>query len=572
MAHDRKPRPPASSTPTVAAAKASTPTESSTTKPESRSKKREEKPEPEPTDYWLDPIPKKAKKAEPKEANQDEGENEYGDSHSENSSVKVLGSQKATKTAAKPELNLNGEGKSSASLSDDTKVDEDDLQDNYTIVECRALALAKFYERIGVKRLTYTTNNKLASAAVALANAIDDNIWFPPGYRSPGSDLFAFIVQMHIRNPNPNRLKEQVVMQTNNWINHLLKPLYCLQKCEDDTFSLLAYGTYTPIAVVFPNPGESKFSGFAVCGSWIYNAKEDYTLPVTQKNLLKLKYLQIVNSDGTVERRQEKEDKEEVMVERLEKAVSRLEASSQNEEMMKRLEHAIEGIESYSDKMIKKLAQGTSPPTKDLTEPTDQTTPSPPSTETTTEKEEKTTTPPNISEEAHPPTPDVLSKTTEENPPATDAKTAATEPKPEANAESKATESAETKPADLKPEAMPETTEEKAKAETSQQEKAEDEKMESNPSSEKATSLASAKQETVTPPEPKTVKVVMDPGEVYLKPGQSLEVAPGIKLFVVVPHKEYLTKLYYREAEKEKRNNQSHGPHGSHGPPPYSRR
>ena len=243
--------------------------------------------------------------------------------------------------------------------------DTDELQDNYTI-DCKALTLARFYQRVGCKRLMYTTDNPVASSAMSLANAIDDNIWFPQGSRSPGSNLFGYVIQMHIRNAY-RRMKEPIQMQINNWITHLMKPLYSLQKVEDDTFDLMRYGTNTPIAVVFPNPGEPKYSGFAVCGSWIYNVMGSmYTLPVMQKNLLELKYLHIVNRDGTVERRK-KQDEQKMLMDLMGKAVTNLESSTPPlEEMTKRLEDAIARVESYKTE-IKKLAKENGPPTNNLT-------------------------------------------------------------------------------------------------------------------------------------------------------------------------------------------------------------
>ena len=354
MARDRRPKaPPKAASTTSTAATAAV-------KSESRPKKREQ--EDDDNFSISTPIPKKKSRTKAPVDSEEEEEIEFDD---ENSVVPI----------DKPPKKKGDSSKTAALKKDesDEEEDDDEVEDDCPIFEDKTLALSNYLPRHRTKVNNFMNENVTASAAIALANAIDENVWFPLGQTTPGADLYGFSLIAQA-NKVPLKEDETLAMAMNNRITSLIKPLYNFQKIEEAKFNLSDYSIPTPVVVVFPSKGDAKYKGFAVCGSWIYVAKEKYTMEATQQNFLNLGYMEIVNEKGDRVRHKHSRSKLEETTRRLEQAVTslensvldintaHLESSIKTEDTTRRLEEAVAGLVSSTSSILEKLEQGTNKP------------------------------------------------------------------------------------------------------------------------------------------------------------------------------------------------------------------
>ena len=347
MARDRRPKaPPKAASTTSTAATAAV-------KSESRPKKREQ--EDDDNFSISTPIPKKKSRTKAPVDSEEEEENEFDD---ENSVVPI----------DKPPKKKGDSSKTAALKKDesDEEEDDDEVEDDCPIFEDKTLALSNYLPRHRTKINNFMNENVTASAAIALANAIDENVWFPLGQTTPGADLYGFSLIAQA-NKVPLKEDETLAMTMNNRITSLIKPLYNFQKIEEAKFNLSDYSIPTPVVVVFPSKCDAKYKGFAVCGSWIYVAKEKYTMEATQQNFVNLGYMEIVNEKGDRVRHKHSRSKLEETTRRLEQAVTslensvldintaHLESSIKTEDTTRRLEEAVAGLESSTSSILEKL-------------------------------------------------------------------------------------------------------------------------------------------------------------------------------------------------------------------------
>ena len=252
----------------------------------------------------ISPIPKKKKKEsyDPSPPKDSDSGSEYSFSEDYVEEVFPKG-KKESKKESKTENKKKAIEEPKLDENEDAEEQEEVLSDydeDWRFTDPN-MAVLRFQSRHMPKSLAYTAVGRTkGTASVALANAIDDNMWFPTptDKNTPGGELFGYWQMKTCKYHTLANEKLNLLQVFNNKINTLLRPMYSLRQLKEPEFDILSVSVTTPVAVILPNKGECKFNGFAVCGQWLYSTKKDATVPVTQKVLHELGYLTIVDKDG----------------------------------------------------------------------------------------------------------------------------------------------------------------------------------------------------------------------------------------------------------------------------------
>ena len=154
-------------------------------------------------------------------------------------------------------------------------VDSYDSEDSLAGEADKSVLLVKRWTRFVPPFLQYRAKNRTMSAGFALASALDMAVWFPvpqPGCSQKGGGVIVqqirTILEKHVAGNID--VKKILLQRANNMVTQSLSPLYQYQHITSKLFNVLTTATTLPV-VVLTNP--NKYSGFAVCGNWIYDAK-----------------------------------------------------------------------------------------------------------------------------------------------------------------------------------------------------------------------------------------------------------------------------------------------------------
>ena len=245
----------------------------------------------------------KGKKTHQEEQDEDSG-SEY--SFSDEASVKEVPRPKIKKESS-PKRDKKKDSKPAPEKETPKKAEEEeaaylsDYDEDWRFTDPN-MAVLRFQSRTMPKAMAYTAVKRpKGTAAVALANAIDDNLWFPTSseQNTPGGNLFAYWQLKTSKYHTLAHDQSNLLQLFHNKVNTLIRPMYCFRQMKEPEFDLLKISVTTPVAVILPNQGDCKFNGFAVCGNWLYSTKNESTVAVTQKSLFDVGYLTIANPDGS---------------------------------------------------------------------------------------------------------------------------------------------------------------------------------------------------------------------------------------------------------------------------------
>ena len=138
--------------------------------------------------------------------------------------------------------------------------------------------------------IIYKSHKKYGSAGMALANALDDNVWFYE-QTSIGGKLAGAIYGVISNIKQAKEQKANFLQNCANMISKFISPLYMWHLVDAQAeLNLMKYHATFPVVVVLPN--HDNFNGFCVANGWIYDARREYALPFTKENLMMLGYFQ----------------------------------------------------------------------------------------------------------------------------------------------------------------------------------------------------------------------------------------------------------------------------------------
>jgi hypothetical protein len=195
----------------------------------------------------------------------------------------------------KQKANNNGEGRDSLGQGypeeeqPEAPVAQDSDNDSIVEGETKELMHVRGVSRDQPPPIMYKAATRYGAAGVALANALDECIWFYEQTSIGGK--VAGAMRALATDIQRGKLKKLEFLQiATNQIAKMISPLYMWQlvKEEKKKYDIMQHCATFPVVVVLPQ--SEKFNGFCVANGWIFDARKDTAIALNKENLMDLGY------------------------------------------------------------------------------------------------------------------------------------------------------------------------------------------------------------------------------------------------------------------------------------------